>query len=71
MDSDTVSDTTEQQWTETATRFNTAWNFPQREGAMDGKHVQIEAPQNNGSIYYTSKGTVKVESLMIKFSEII
>jgi hypothetical protein len=33
------------------------------EGAMDGKHVQIEAPQNNGSIYYTSKVTVKVESL--------
>ncbi|XP_050310828.1 putative nuclease HARBI1 [Anthonomus grandis grandis] len=46
----------EREWTSIARQFETRWNFPNCLGAVDGKHVQITAPQDSGSYFYNYKG---------------
>lgn len=42
---------------EIAENFETMWNFPHCVGAVDGKHVVMQAPKKLGSLYYNYKGS--------------
>lgn len=43
--------TTEWLWVEIADGFSVVWNFPQYVDAMDGKHVEIQTPENSGNTH--------------------
>ena len=42
-------------WKGIANDFEKQWNFPGCIGALDGKHICIECPQNMGSAFYNYK----------------
>lgn len=48
---------TAEDWLRISETFNERWNFPYCLGALDGKHIVIQAPNNSGSTYYNYKGT--------------
>ena len=48
---------TETEWLDIFKRFEEKWNFPHALGAIDGKHVRIQMPKNDGSFYYNYKHT--------------
>ena len=46
----------QEEWKEVAKGFSDRWNFHHCCGALDGKHLAIQAPPDSGSIYYNYKG---------------
>ena len=47
----------QQEWKDISDQFEAQWNFPNCIGAVDGKHIVVQAPSNSGSSFFNYKGT--------------
>ncbi|CAK1592268.1 unnamed protein product [Parnassius mnemosyne] len=47
--------TSHQEWEEISSEFQNCWDLPHVVGAMDGKHIMLQAPFNSGSEFYNYK----------------
>ena len=45
------------EWKNVSDQFQSMWNFPNCVGAIDGKHIVIQAPVKSGSSYFNYKGS--------------
>nr|CAI5825561.1 unnamed protein product [Callosobruchus analis] len=57
LEADILVPATEDEWKKIERGFNTRWNIPGAHGAIDGKHICIQAPPDCGSDYFNYKGS--------------
>jgi len=50
----------QEEWLAVAKGYEEKWNFPHCLGAIDGKHIQLQAPINSGSQYFNYKSTFSI-----------
>ena len=55
----------EEEWLAIAAEFNDKWNFPHCLGAIDGKHVLIQAPARSGSNFFNYKKCFSIVLLAV------
>ncbi|XP_071054469.1 uncharacterized protein [Onthophagus taurus] len=63
--SEMLPNPTEEMWKSIADNFYMLWNFPNCLGALDGKHISIQAPHNSGSLFFNYKKTFSVVLLAL------
>lgn len=49
-----------EEWLKISNAFDELWNFPHCIGAVDGKHVILQAPFNSGTEFYNYKGNFSI-----------
>jgi hypothetical protein len=47
---------TEEDWLQKAAEFEAKWQYPMAVGAIDGKHIRVQAFANSGSNFFCYKG---------------
>ncbi|XP_018404196.1 PREDICTED: uncharacterized protein LOC108780842, partial [Cyphomyrmex costatus] len=50
----------EDEWKHISKDFLAEWNLPNCIGAIDGKHITLQAPRNSGSMYFNYKKTFSI-----------
>ncbi|XP_022783433.1 putative nuclease HARBI1 [Stylophora pistillata] len=47
-------------WNNSSKDFESTWHLPHCIGAIDGKHIAMQCPQNSGSLYHNQKGCFSI-----------
>jgi len=55
----------EHDWLKVARQYEENWNFPHCLGAMDGKHIHLQAPIKSGSNFFNYKSTFSMVLLAL------
>ena len=55
----------QKQWKNISEEFQELWQFPRVIGAIDGKHIRIQAPNKSGTLFHNYKGFFSLQLLAV------